>query len=68
MSVIQEIAVFLCGFIVMQSCSAQIVLPGACPSVQAMTDFEPARVNKEYNLYLIVCRKRTTPKSMSYNY
>lgn len=45
MSVLRAIAVFLCGVYSLRLIKAQIVLPGTCPDVQAMTDFDPNRVN-----------------------
>lgn len=45
MSVLREIAVYLCGMVLLRICDAQIVLPGPCPDVQAMPDFDGSRVN-----------------------
>ncbi|XP_061385933.1 apolipoprotein D-like isoform X2 [Danaus plexippus] len=42
MSVIRAIAVFLCG-LSWTACRAQILFPGACPDVAAMSDFDPSR-------------------------
>ncbi|KAM3958993.1 apolipoprotein D [Aphomia sociella] len=43
MSVLQAIAVFLCGFLSLRLCRAQLAFPGNCPDVSAMTDFDPSR-------------------------
>ncbi|XP_041975231.1 apolipoprotein D-like [Aricia agestis] len=40
MSIVRQIAVFLCGLAV---CGAQMVFPGSCPDVTAMTDFNLER-------------------------
>ncbi|XP_026319542.1 apolipoprotein D-like [Hyposmocoma kahamanoa] len=44
MSVIRAIAVFLCGFLSLRVCRAQVLFPGACPDVAAMADFNANRV------------------------
>ncbi|XP_049874549.1 apolipoprotein D-like [Pectinophora gossypiella] len=43
MSVLRAIAVFLCGFLSLRMCKAQVIFPGACPDVAAMADFNPNR-------------------------
>ncbi|KAI5639684.1 lipocalin-like domain-containing protein [Phthorimaea operculella] len=43
MSVLRAIAVFLCGLSSLRVTSAQVVFPGNCPDVAAMTDFNPSR-------------------------
>lgn len=45
MSVIRAIAVFLCGFLSLRLCRAQILFPGPCPDIAAMTDFNANRVS-----------------------
>ncbi|XP_050344333.1 apolipoprotein D-like [Nymphalis io] len=42
MSVLRAIAIFLCGLI-LQVCSAQMMFPGSCPDVAAMSDFNANR-------------------------
>ncbi|CAG4983785.1 unnamed protein product [Colias eurytheme] len=43
MSVLRSIAVFLCALFTLTTVNAQVVLPGGCPDVAAMTDFIPSR-------------------------
>ncbi|XP_013176156.1 PREDICTED: apolipoprotein D-like [Papilio xuthus] len=43
MSVLRAIAVFLCGFLSLRICRAQIVFPGTCPDVEAMKNFDAER-------------------------
>lgn len=43
MSMLRAIAVFLCGIYSLRLIKAQIILPGACPDIQAMSDFNPSR-------------------------
>ncbi|CAH2050035.1 unnamed protein product, partial [Iphiclides podalirius] len=43
MSVLRAIAVFLCGFLSLKMCRAQVVFPGKCPEVEAMTNFDVKR-------------------------
>ncbi|CAK1601707.1 unnamed protein product [Parnassius mnemosyne] len=43
MSVIRAIAVFLCGFLSLKLCGAQIVSVGKCPEVKAMSNFDAKR-------------------------
>ncbi|CAG9796968.1 unnamed protein product [Diatraea saccharalis] len=43
MSLLQEIVVFLCGFILSwRLVAAQVFLPGGCPNVEVVTDFRPS--------------------------
>uniref|UniRef100_A0A2A4JTA8 Lipocalin/cytosolic fatty-acid binding domain-containing protein n=1 Tax=Heliothis virescens TaxID=7102 RepID=A0A2A4JTA8_HELVI len=43
MSVLRAIAVFLCGFLSLRLCRAQIIMPGSCPDMKAMDNFDAAR-------------------------
>lgn len=43
MSVIRAIAVFLCGFFTLRLSRSQIIMPGACPDIKAMDNFDPSR-------------------------
>ncbi|KAJ2940629.1 hypothetical protein O0L34_g14734 [Tuta absoluta] len=43
MSVLRAIAVFLCGLSTLRVSTAQVIFPGNCPDVAAMTDFNPSR-------------------------
>lgn len=45
MSVIRQIAVFLCGFVMLRMCEAQVPFLGTCPDVGVMADFNPNRVS-----------------------
>ncbi|RVE50648.1 hypothetical protein evm_004680 [Chilo suppressalis] len=44
MSLLQDIVVFLCGFVVpLRLVAAQVPLPGGCPKVQVVNDFQAPR-------------------------
>ncbi|KAG6439756.1 hypothetical protein O3G_MSEX001052 [Manduca sexta] len=43
MSVLRTIAAFLCGLLALNLCRAQIILPGQCPHVKIMEDFDASR-------------------------
>ncbi|XP_063548914.1 uncharacterized protein LOC134756051 [Cydia strobilella] len=43
MSIIRQIAVFLCGFVMLRMCEAQVPFLGTCPDVGVMADFNPSR-------------------------
>ncbi|XP_075969086.1 apolipoprotein D-like [Anticarsia gemmatalis] len=43
MSVLRAIAVFLCGFLSLRLCRAQIIMPGSCLDIKAMDNFDASR-------------------------
>ncbi|KAJ8736580.1 hypothetical protein PYW08_007236 [Mythimna loreyi] len=43
MSVLRAIAVFLCGFLSLRLCRAQIIMPGSCPDMKVMENFDASR-------------------------
>ncbi|XP_068626845.1 apolipoprotein D-like [Battus philenor] len=43
MSVLRAIVAFLCGFLSLSLCSAQLIFPGTCPQIEAMKNFEAKR-------------------------
>ncbi|XP_063825525.1 apolipoprotein D-like isoform X2 [Ostrinia nubilalis] len=43
MSLIKKIVVFLCGVISLDMCAAQVLLPGSCPNVSVVQDFNASQ-------------------------
>ncbi|XP_026731796.1 apolipoprotein D-like [Trichoplusia ni] len=48
MSVLRAIAVFLCGFLSLRPGRAQIILPGNCPDMKAMDNFDASRYSGKW--------------------
>lgn len=43
MSILRAIAAFFCVLMFVSLCGSQIIMPGQCPDVKAMENFDPAR-------------------------